>query len=115
MIGTSKRGIIATRLVTPGYDIALTASVVTHLNKDTGLDFAGVDTTRFGDIELLVFPALDDRERRLLSVSWTNDPPTLVARFNPMQVPQFSGFQFRLSIANDSQIVYSGFFRAVAY
>ncbi|MGU7840880.1 VPA1262 family protein [Burkholderia sp. AW33-5] len=92
----------------PGYDIALTASVVTHLNKDTGLDFAGVDTTRFGDIELLVFPALDDRERRLLSVSWTNDPPTLVARFNPMQVPQFSGFQFRLSIANDSQIVYSG-------
>lgn len=91
----------------PGYDIALTASVVTHLNKDTGLDFAGVDTTRFGDIELLVFPTLDDRERRLLSVSWTDNPRALVARFNPMQVPQFSGFQFRLSISNDSQIVYS--------
>ncbi|MFL9895978.1 VPA1262 family protein [Paraburkholderia sp. RL17-381-BIF-C] len=92
----------------PGYDIALTASVVKHLNTDTGLDFAGVDTTRFGDIELLVFPALDDRERRLLSVSWTDNPRTLVARFNPIQVPHFSGFQFRLSIVNDSQIVYSG-------
>ena len=92
----------------PDYDVALTASVVKHLNADTGLDFGGVDTVRFGDLELLVLPALDDHERRLLNVSWTDAPRTLVARFNPMQLPLFNGFQFRLSIANDAQIVYSG-------
>jgi hypothetical protein len=90
------------------YDVALTKSVVKHLNADTGLDFGGADTSRFGDLELLVFPALDDLERRLLSLSWANAPRTLAAQFNPMQVPHFSGFQFRLSIANDGQIAYSG-------
>ena len=89
------------------YDIALTASVVTRLNADTGLDFGHVDSARFGDLELLVFPALDDQERNLLSVIWADTPHALIVRFNPMQVPHFSGFQFRLSIANDGQIVYS--------
>ncbi|VTU31705.1 hypothetical protein SRS16CHR_04933 [Variovorax sp. SRS16] len=89
------------------YDVALTASVIKQLNADTGLDFGGADTTRFGDLELLVFPALDDQERRLLSVSWADAPHALVARFNPMQVPHYSGFQFRLSIANDGRIVHA--------
>lgn len=90
------------------YDVAMTASVIKLINADTGLDFGGVDTARFGDLELLVFPALDDLERRLLSVNWTDAPCALVAQFNPMQLPHFNGFQFRLSIANDGQIVYSG-------
>ncbi|KXS32544.1 MAG: Uncharacterized protein AWT59_1313 [Candidatus Gallionella acididurans] len=89
------------------YDVALTESVVKHLNADTGLDFGGTDTARFGDLELLVFPALDDFERRLLSVGWADAPRALVARFDPMQLPHFSRFQFRLSIANDGQIAYS--------
>ena len=90
------------------YDIALTASVIRRLNEDTGLDFGGADTARFGDIELLVFPTLDDLERPLLNVSWADAPRAFIVRFNPMQVPYFSGFQFRLSIANDGQIAYSG-------
>ncbi len=90
------------------YDAALAASVVRHLNADTGLDFGGADTTRFGDLELLVFPALGDLDRDLLCTSWADAPHALVVRFNPTQVPHFSGFQFRLSIANDGQIVYSG-------
>jgi hypothetical protein len=90
------------------YDTALTEATVKQLNADTGLDFAGIDTARFGDLELMVFPALDDRERPLLSVTWADSPLALVARFNPMQVPHFRGFQFRLTIANDDQIAYSG-------
>jgi hypothetical protein len=90
------------------YDVALTESVVKHLNADTGLDFGGADTARFRDLELLVFPALDDQERPLLSASWADVPRALVARFNPMQVPHFSSFQFRLCITNDGQIIYSG-------
>ncbi len=88
-------------------DVALTAFVVKRLNADTGLDFGGSDITRFGDLELLVFPALDDDEQDLLNVSWMDAPPALVAQFNPKQVPHFSGFQFRLSIANDGQIVHA--------
>lgn len=90
------------------YDVALTAMVVEQLNVETGLDFGGVDTARFGDLELLVFPSLDDQYLQLLRVSWADDPLALVARFNPMQVPHFSCFQFRLSITNDGQIIYSG-------
>ncbi len=90
------------------YDVALTALAVEHLNADTGLDFGGADTVRFGDLEMLVFPALDDFERRLLDVSWADARRTLLARFNPMQVPHFSGFHFRLSVANNAQIIYSG-------
>lgn len=89
------------------YDVVLTRSVVKHVNADTGLDFGGADMTRFGDLELLVFPALDDVERRLLSVGWADDRRTLAVRFNPMQVPHFIAFQFRLNIQNDGQIVYS--------
>jgi hypothetical protein len=92
----------------PDYDVALTASVVKHLSEDTGLDFGGADAARFGDIELLVFPTLDDLERPLLDVRWADAPNALVARFDPMQLPHFSGFQFRLSIANGDQIAYSG-------
>lgn len=89
------------------YDIALVKSVVKHLNADTGLDFGSADTVRFGDLELLVFPALDDLERQLLSVNWGDTPLALVARFNSLQVPYFSHFQFRLNIENDGHIAYS--------
>ncbi len=95
-----------------GYDAALTESVVIHLSADTGLDFGGADTARFGDLELLVFPALDDLERRLLSVTWGEAPRALIARFNPIQVPHFIGFQFHLRITNGDQILYSGIITA---
>jgi hypothetical protein len=87
------------------YDVALTESVVKRLDADTGLDFGGADAARFGDLELLVFPALDDQERPLLRLD--DVPGAMIARFDPRQVPHFNGFQFRLSIANDGQIVYS--------
>lgn len=36
-------------LLDQDYDVALTALVVKHLNAETGLDFGGADTARFGD------------------------------------------------------------------
>ncbi|TBD04584.1 hypothetical protein ELH21_09350 [Rhizobium leguminosarum] len=86
------------------YDVALTEFVVKQLNADTGLDFGDADISRFGDLEMMVFPALDDWERPLLNVSWSDNPIALDVRFNPMQIPHFSGFQFRLSVANGDQI-----------
>lgn len=90
------------------YDAALTAFVVRHLNADTGLDFGSTDTARFGDLELLVFPALDDFDRPLLDVNWESGRRVFIARFNPMQVPYFSGFRFRLNVVNNARIIYSG-------
>jgi len=89
------------------YDAALTALVAKQLDTDTGLDFGGTDISRLGDLELLVFPALDEEERQLLDVSWIDVPPTLVVRFNPAQVPNFKGFQFKLSITNGNQLIYA--------
>ena len=89
------------------FDIALTERVVKDIDTDTGLDFGGADIARFGDIELLVFPALDDFERRLLKVAWAESPYALVARFNPMQIPHFCDFQFHLKIESGGNIVYS--------
>lgn len=95
-----------------GYDVALTESVLKHLSADTGLDFGGPDTVRFGDLELLVFPALDDLERCLLSVTWVDTPRALIARFNPAQIPHFKGFQLHLKVTNGDQIVYSNIITA---
>ncbi|WP_217574789.1 VPA1262 family protein [Mesorhizobium sp. GbtcB19] len=89
------------------YDVALTEWVVKHLNAHTGLEFGGADISRFGDLELMVFPALDDLERPLMKVTWTDAPLALIVRFNPIQIVHFSGFQFRLSVENGDQITYS--------
>ncbi|HAV6222981.1 TPA: hypothetical protein JI302_18435 [Acinetobacter baumannii] len=89
------------------YSPTLTKMVVKTLNEDTGMDFSLTDTSRFGDIELLVFPTLDDQERNLLEINWINSPHTLIARFNPSQVPYYNSFQFRLNVENNSQITYS--------
>lgn len=89
------------------YSAALTNSLVKHLNAETGLDFCGVDATRFGDLELLVFPTLNDLEQNLLDVKWIDLPHALSVRFAPIQVPLFDNFQFHLSIANDGQIISS--------
>lgn len=95
-----------------GYNAPLINSVIEQLNSHTGLDFGGKDIARFGDLELLIFPALDDDERCLLSVNWTESPRALVARFNSTQVPYFRAFQFRLSIENDGHIVHSSIAKA---
>jgi hypothetical protein len=93
--------------VGPDYDVALAATVVSQLNAETGLDFGAVDTARFGDLELLVFPALDDLERPLRSVGWAEAPIARFVRFNSMQLPLYGGFQFHLKVMNNGLVIYS--------
>lgn len=97
-----------------GYDATLIDAIIEQLNVDTGLDFSSNDTARFGDLELLIFPALDDHERCLLRVNWTEEPRALIARFNSTQVPYFRAFQFSLRIENDGHIVHSSIVKAVS-
>lgn len=94
-------------LLNEEYSAALIIALVKQLNAETGLDFGTVDTTRFGDLELLVFPTLNDLEQNLLSIEWIDSPRALSVRFDPVQVLFFNKFQFHLSIENDDQIISS--------
>jgi hypothetical protein len=89
------------------YKTDLAEDVVKRLNADTGLDFGRADAARFGDLELIVFPALDDSNRLLLIESWVLDRLGFAVRFNPSQVPRFGRFQFRLNIENDGLLAYA--------
>jgi hypothetical protein len=94
-------------LLSEEYSAALTTSLVERLNAEAGLDFGKADATRFGDLELLAFPTLNDLEQNLLSVKWIDSSPALSVCFAPTQVPLFDKFQFHLSITNDGQIISS--------
>ena len=88
------------------YNKELTSMIVNLLNEDTGMDFGGKDISRFCDIELLVFPTIDENEISLLDVIWNRDGD-LNVRFNSSQLPTFDCFQFLLTIENCNQVVCS--------
>ncbi|MEN8619242.1 VPA1262 family protein [Shewanella baltica] len=88
------------------YDTAFTTMIVEQLNTDTGMSFGSKDIARLGDIELLVFPTLDDNERNLLEVNWNKDKD-LNVRFTSTQLPTFNRFQFHLTVENDNQVLCS--------
>ncbi|WP_455923057.1 VPA1262 family protein [Pseudomonas putida] len=90
-----------------GLDQEMARFLVKRMNADTGLDFAAKDATRFGDLELLVFPTLDDHERELLDVSWANGHKTLAVKLNLTQLPGFSKFLIHAQIMNDGQRIFS--------
>jgi len=52
----------------------LAEQLIRQLNGDTGLDFGGIDNSRFGELEMLVFPTLDDEDRELLESTWKSEP-----------------------------------------
>ena len=88
------------------YDTSLTSMIVSRLNTDTGMDFGGTDINRLGDLELLIFPMLDDNERKLLTVKWTEENE-LNIKFISTQISAFNSFQFHLTIENDNQVICS--------
>ena len=88
------------------YSRNLTSMVLERLKEDTGMDFGGVDIDRFGDLELLVFPTLDDKERNLLNVESTKYKG-LSIKFISSQLPSFDKFQFNLVCENNNQVFYS--------
>ncbi|MFL1527197.1 VPA1262 family protein [Pseudomonas sp. O230] len=90
-----------------GLDQEMARFLVKRMNADTGLDFSSKDAARFGDLELLVFPTLDDHERELLDVSWADGCKALVVKLNLTQLPSFSKFFVHAQIMNDAQRIFS--------
>lgn len=93
-------------LIDETYDAELTTFIVSQLKNDTGLDFAA-GYERLGNIELLVFPTLDNFERNLLNIKFEKTSNLLTIQLNSSQLPHFTEFQFRVNIENNSGLVYS--------
>lgn len=95
------------------FDSDLATFIINQLNSQTGLSFGDKDLYRIGDIELLVFPTLDDHERELLSVGRNLQSGAFNVKLNTIQLPHYKRFMVRLSLSNDNQIVHSGLSTAV--
>ncbi|MCG2607874.1 hypothetical protein LZZ98_04890 [Acinetobacter sp. SM34] len=88
------------------YSRNLASIVLKRLKEDTGMDFGGVDIHRLGEIEFLVFPTLDDKDKNLLTIERTKYKG-LSIKFNSSQIPNFDKFQFHLICENNNQVYFS--------
>ena len=89
------------------YNVDLTSMVIDQLNQDTGLKFGEHDLPRFGDIELMVLPSIDEQEKSLRSIRWSDDKKEVHVSIQPKELRQYSHFQFNFRIENSGQILYS--------
>ena len=78
------------------YSLSITRFIVNTMNKETGLNFNNIDHWRFGDIELLSFPAMNELEQNLLEVEWREGNERLFIAFNSEQILDFKHFFFYL-------------------
>lgn len=99
-------------LIDEGYVPSLVAQIASRMSQDTGLDFARSDSVRFGDLELLVFPALGDQEQSLLDVQWVERGRGLVVRFDPAQLGKVATVRFRVAIKNAGNLLHAATARA---
>ncbi|PSX18253.1 VPA1262 family protein [Photobacterium kishitanii] len=89
------------------YNVDLTSMVIEQLNQDTGLKFGDHDLSRFGDIELIVLPSIDDQEKSLKSIQWSDDKKEVRVTINPKELRQYNHFQLNFRIENSDQLLYS--------
>jgi hypothetical protein len=87
------------------FDVDLAKLIVEELSAATGLDFASRDSERLGDLELLVFPTLDDSERNLLNLQIERS--SYRVQLDPSQLPHYARFAIRLHLMNGRELVHS--------
>lgn len=89
------------------FNVDLTSMVIDQLNQDTGLKFGDHDLPRFGDIEFIVLPSIDEKEKPLRSIRWSDDKKEVRVSIHPKELRQYTHFQFNLRIENSDQLLYS--------
>ncbi|MGR0280380.1 VPA1262 family protein [Marinomonas dokdonensis] len=99
--------------VQENYNIDLTSMVIDELNQDTGLKFREHDLSRFGDIELMFFPSIDDKEKPLRNIQWSDDKKEIYVNISPAELDQHTQFQFNLRLENNGQLLYSSLKTAI--
>lgn len=93
-------------LIDETYNAELTKFIVQKLKNDINLN-SEENYERLGNIELLVFPTLDNFERNLLDIRFNKESNLIAILFDSSQLPHFSKFQFRVNIENNRNLVYS--------
>jgi len=93
-------------LIDETYNSELTQFIVQKLKNDINLD-SEENYERLGNIELFVFPTLDNFERNLLDIRFNKKSNLIAILFDSSQLPHFSKFQFRVNIENNRNLVYS--------
>ena len=85
-------------------DNALFSYAVNQINTDTGMSFGKDDVARLGDLELLVFPTLDNRECNLFRVDWKEKGKILNVSLEQNKCSLYDIFFIKTSFTNDHQI-----------
>ena len=86
-------------------NVDLAKFIVGELDAATGLSFGHQDSARLGDLELLVFPTLDDSERNLLKLQI--ETPRYSIQLDLLQLPKYERFTVRLNLTNGSELIHS--------
>ena len=104
IVQCNKQGLLTAQ---GNYNVDLSSMVIDDLNQDTGFKFEGRDLTRFGEIELMVLPSIDDQEKSLKRINWTDDKKEVRVSIYPQEFLQCTHFQLNLRIENNGQLLYS--------
>lgn len=88
-------------------DKNLLCYVVERLNSDTGLGFSREDSERLGDLELLVFPTLNEKEQSLLGVEWAKKGEVIKVLIYPNPFVTYTRYFIRARFENNAQIMHS--------
>ncbi|GAA5088546.1 VPA1262 family protein [Paenalcaligenes hermetiae] len=91
---------------TPNQNNSLLAYIAEKLKEDTGLDFLGYDKERLGNIEFLVFPSLDDKERAKLEVNHQREEQAIKVELAEERQTNVS-YQFLIKLFNLEKLIYS--------
>lgn len=85
---------------------SLLSHIAETLNAETGLDFLGSDQERLGNIEFLVFPSLDDKERAKLTINPRREKQAIKVELAAEEQKNVS-YQLLIKLFNLHKLIYS--------
>ncbi|WP_347929476.1 VPA1262 family protein [Pseudomonas helvetica] len=85
----------------------LTQFIIHRLNKDTGMRFEHQDSSRLGDLELLVFPTLGKFEQNLLLTEWNRETDQLTVKLDLNGIIPPTTVSLAIRFINDELVVHA--------
>lgn len=85
---------------------SLLSHIAKTLNAETGLDFLGSDQERLGNIEFLVFPSLDDKERAKPTINHQREQQAIKLELAE-ENQETASYQFLIKLFNRQKLIYS--------
>lgn len=83
----------------------LAKKCLSHLTKETGLNFCGVDSKRLGNIEWLYFPAADENENSQVKISIDSSTYGVEVEILPDVLKSATQVLVRCRLLNDREVI----------